>query len=206
MSSEYQAYLASREWSLKREAVRERSGNQCERCWTAPQQAVNHMSYEHIYDEPLEELLAVCNPCHAWLSGKSDDDPAATRLGAVIFLPTTGDGTYFFPDGGARDGLRRSVLNDPLPMSHFIYSTSIPGAISDAWFIGYHVAERPRGSGLTVGWYAPVEIAALCPSIDGVAESLDEAWQLFVAAVTRERRPQWMFVPDDRFNIYGKRR
>lgn len=77
MDIDRHVYMASREWALKREAVRERSQGFCERCWYAPQEAVHHMTYEHLGDEPLDELLAVCRPCHAWLSAKSDFDPAA---------------------------------------------------------------------------------------------------------------------------------
>ena len=206
VSSEYQTYLAGREWSLKREAVRERSGNNCERCWNAPQQAVHHMSYEHLYDEPLDELLAVCNPCHEWLSGKSEADLAATRLGAVMFLPTAVSADYFFPDDAPRDGLRPRVRDETLPLSLFVYSTSVYAAIGDAWFIGYHVAEdSKRDESFAVGWYAPSVIAALYGGFDGEAESIDDAWTMFVERVTRHRRDDWRFVPDARFNIYGER-
>lgn len=73
---DYKQYLASREWALKREAVRRRSGNKCERCKTGPQDAVHHLTYANVGNEPLEDLQAVCDPCHAFLSGKSDYDPA----------------------------------------------------------------------------------------------------------------------------------
>ena len=73
---DYHAYLASREWSLLREEVRKRSGDKCEHCFVAPQQAVHHLTYERIGHEELEDLMAVCNPCHEYFSGKSDDDPA----------------------------------------------------------------------------------------------------------------------------------
>lgn len=71
----YQEYLASREWALKREAVRERSGNLCERCLRRPQQAVHHKTYANKYNEPLEDLQAICNPCHEFESGKRHADP-----------------------------------------------------------------------------------------------------------------------------------
>lgn len=72
---DYHTYLASREWSLLREEVRKRSGNTCEHCFMAPQQAVHHLTYERIGHEELEDLLAVCNPCHEYLSGKSSVNP-----------------------------------------------------------------------------------------------------------------------------------
>ena len=68
--------MASREWALKRQAVRQRSGNRCERCKRRKMQSVHHLTYERLGNERLEDLLAVCNPCHEWLSGKSDFDPA----------------------------------------------------------------------------------------------------------------------------------
>lgn len=77
---DYQAYLASREWALKREAVRERSGNRCERYIGAyrcpsPHESTHHITYANIGNEPLDDLMAVCNNCHRWLSGKTDVDP-----------------------------------------------------------------------------------------------------------------------------------
>lgn len=71
----YQRYLASREWSLIREKVRERSGDRCEHCCGAPQQAVHHLTYARVGNERLGDLLAVCEPCHDFLSGKSDVNP-----------------------------------------------------------------------------------------------------------------------------------
>jgi len=81
----YKAYLASREWALKREAVRRRGGNKCERCKTGPQDAVHHLTYANVGNEPLEDLQAICNPCHEFLSGKSNFDPAAKDDGRTEF-------------------------------------------------------------------------------------------------------------------------
>lgn len=72
----YKTYLASREWALRREAVRQRSGNRCERCKNGPQDAVHHLTYANVGNEPLEDLQAICDPCHEYLSGKNDFDPA----------------------------------------------------------------------------------------------------------------------------------
>jgi hypothetical protein len=72
---EYKTYLASREWAVRREAVRKRSSGSCERCWDAPMTATHHRTYANIGAEPLEDLQAVCGPCHTFLSGKSDHDP-----------------------------------------------------------------------------------------------------------------------------------
>lgn len=71
----YQLYLASREWAVLKEAVRKRSGGQCERCRNAPGEQTHHQTYERIYQERLEDLLHVCPPCHEFLSGRRSRDP-----------------------------------------------------------------------------------------------------------------------------------
>lgn len=72
----YGAYLASREWGILREQVRERSGGKCERCKRGDHQDTHHLTYERIGHERLEDLLGVCRQCHEFLSGKTDVDPA----------------------------------------------------------------------------------------------------------------------------------
>ena len=77
--AKYHAYLASRPWDLKREAVMKRAAGRCERCHKAPPDQVHHLSYAHTFDEPLEDLQAICKPCHEFLSGKTVADPATNK-------------------------------------------------------------------------------------------------------------------------------
>lgn len=46
-------------------------------------QSVHHLTYERIGDELMSDLLAVCNPCHDWLSGKTDEDAIPAFLEEV---------------------------------------------------------------------------------------------------------------------------
>ena len=46
-------------------------------------QAVHHLTYERIGDELMGDLLAVCSPCHAWLSGNTDADTVPAFLEEV---------------------------------------------------------------------------------------------------------------------------
>ena len=73
--SKRHAYMASREWALKKEAVKKRSGGTCEHCRKAKGTQTHHETYERLYNERLEDLLHVCRPCHEFLSGKTDQDP-----------------------------------------------------------------------------------------------------------------------------------
>jgi hypothetical protein len=75
MEFNYKRYLASREWGLLKAAVRERCDGQCERCYDGPYQETHHVTYERIGHEQIADLLAVCSPCHRFLSGVSNYDP-----------------------------------------------------------------------------------------------------------------------------------
>lgn len=69
-------YMASREWAMKREAVKKRAKGICEHCRKVPGTQTHHLNYGNLYDEPLEELQWLCGPCHEFLSGKTKRDPA----------------------------------------------------------------------------------------------------------------------------------
>jgi len=94
LSLDYQAYLASREWAVRKRAVRERADGQCERCrflqpetgtvYFKPMYAVHHLTYAHIGNEPLEDLQAVCRECHDFLSAVADQDPIQDARDAQI--------------------------------------------------------------------------------------------------------------------------
>lgn len=76
----YAAYLCSREWAEKREAVRNRSHGICERCKFYKMDACHHLTYERKYHEELSDLQAICKKCHEFTHGKSDADPAILNM------------------------------------------------------------------------------------------------------------------------------
>jgi 5-methylcytosine-specific restriction endonuclease McrA len=61
----YDAYLASDAWQRKRAAVLRRCAGICEGCSEAPAVEVHHLTYEHVGNELLFELVGVCRDCHA---------------------------------------------------------------------------------------------------------------------------------------------
>ena len=61
---DYSEYLRSPEWKAKRARVLQRAAGQCEGCLSAKATQVHHLSYIHIYDEFLWELVAICDDCH----------------------------------------------------------------------------------------------------------------------------------------------
>lgn len=61
---QYNGYLETPEWARRRAKVFERAGRLCEACRDAPATEVHHLTYDHVFDEPLFDLAAVCHDCH----------------------------------------------------------------------------------------------------------------------------------------------
>jgi 5-methylcytosine-specific restriction endonuclease McrA len=57
-------YLNSAEWKIKREKVLVRDNYLCQECKNKTAQVVHHKTYENIFNEPLEDLIALCHECH----------------------------------------------------------------------------------------------------------------------------------------------
>jgi hypothetical protein len=60
----YNFYLKSDAWKLKRRKVRDRCGGVCEGCRDHPVTQVHHLTYEHVGNELLYELVGLCDACH----------------------------------------------------------------------------------------------------------------------------------------------
>jgi hypothetical protein len=60
----YDAYLKTPAWRSKRAQVLERANGMCEGCRRRKAEQVHHLTYEHVGDEFLFELVAICNACH----------------------------------------------------------------------------------------------------------------------------------------------
>lgn len=62
--NQYQVYLQSPQWAAKRRLVLNRAHNTCEGCGMQPATQVHHLTYDHVFQEFLFELVAVCDGCH----------------------------------------------------------------------------------------------------------------------------------------------
>lgn len=60
----YTQYINSRTWHLKRREVLKRDNKQCQTCLSGEDLEVHHKSYEHLGNEPLEDLITLCKHCH----------------------------------------------------------------------------------------------------------------------------------------------
>ncbi len=74
----YADYLRSAEWASRRERVMQRARGLCEGCRLLPAIDVHHLTYEHVTEEFLFELVALCGGCHARIHG-APSRPTAPR-------------------------------------------------------------------------------------------------------------------------------
>jgi 5-methylcytosine-specific restriction endonuclease McrA len=73
----YTEYLKTSEWQTRRKLVMERANGLCEGCRSRPAVQVHHLTYEHVCEEFLWELVAICEPCHK--RAHADEDEAKTE-------------------------------------------------------------------------------------------------------------------------------
>ena len=60
----YQQYLLSDEWHHKRCLVLQRDKTVCRGCLRSGAEVIHHLTYDHVGDELLFELVALCRACH----------------------------------------------------------------------------------------------------------------------------------------------
>lgn len=61
---DYSKYLLSEEWKEKRWLVLERDGHVCAVCTSNEELQIQHRTYDHVGDEPLEDLITICKKHH----------------------------------------------------------------------------------------------------------------------------------------------
>lgn len=72
----YHEHLASPAWQQTRRAVLRRAEGICEGCGRVAATQVHHLTYEHMGEEFLFELVAICDACHRRLHPEVDDGVA----------------------------------------------------------------------------------------------------------------------------------
>lgn len=81
----YNDYLCSDEWYEKRQAVLKRDGYLCQGCRIHRASEVHHLSYEHVGDEYMFELVSLCSECHRKLTEDRQNGRNATGGVAIPF-------------------------------------------------------------------------------------------------------------------------
>jgi DnaB-like helicase N terminal domain len=87
----YSEYLNSDAWKAKRRKVLDRCGGLCEGCREDRVTEIHHLTYAHVGDELLFELVGLCDACHerahrsnspAWRRGFDAASVSRTSSGA----------------------------------------------------------------------------------------------------------------------------
>jgi 5-methylcytosine-specific restriction endonuclease McrA len=69
----YGEYLSTPAWRAKRQVVLDREGGLCQGCRSAKATQVHHLTYDHVFNELLFELVALCDACHETAHAGRDD-------------------------------------------------------------------------------------------------------------------------------------
>lgn len=72
LKEEYEAYLKSHDWIVRRAATLEQAENICEICGHFKATQVHHINYERIGFELDSDLMAVCHFCHSLLHHRNE--------------------------------------------------------------------------------------------------------------------------------------
>ncbi len=60
----YQKYLRSEEWKMRREQRLKIDNYTCQMCGTKEKLVVHHKTYARIFNEDMDDLITLCDPCH----------------------------------------------------------------------------------------------------------------------------------------------
>jgi hypothetical protein len=71
--AKYNAYLRTPAWRARRSLVMQRAGGWCEGCRKQEATQVHHLTYAHVSDEFLWELVAICDDCHIRIHADRDE-------------------------------------------------------------------------------------------------------------------------------------
>lgn len=74
----YEGYMQSKRWKEKRRQKFAQVGYKCQRCGYDADKSpveipvdVHHLTYEHLGDEPLSDLIVLCRHCHQKEHGRT---------------------------------------------------------------------------------------------------------------------------------------
>lgn len=90
--NQYQLYLLSPEWKQRRIGCYKRAGKHCEGCRRGNRLSTHHLTYERIFNEPLTDLMMLCERCHKFIEqqaklgkiGKTGDPDSLRRQTLVL--------------------------------------------------------------------------------------------------------------------------
>ena len=123
-NEKYQRYLSSAVWKKLRQAVIDRCNDCCERCGKRLVDEIHHVTYKRIYKEDLDDLLGLCEGCHAYIHEKTKIDPIVDSVGIKVTLKMI----EYFDKSTLRFRRFRHARHDMMPdpyVGHYIVPKDI---------------------------------------------------------------------------------
>lgn len=122
MTEDYKKYLQSDQWKERRKGTLIRAFNRCEGCNINGQLDIHHLTYARIFNEPLSDLMALCQKCHDHIELlvaqdqiPRTDEPTALRKFTIFALKQLAS----TKKTDANEAVRESVRNDPEVIKRF---------------------------------------------------------------------------------------
>lgn len=82
----YKQYILSSAWKYKRLRILKRADNKCEKCGYSGRLQVHHLTYKHLFHEPLKDLIALCPDCHKDIHGLLTEEEIEIRVNRMMGL------------------------------------------------------------------------------------------------------------------------
>lgn len=79
-ATEYDLYMTSAAWKVKRAQRIVDDGGQCTRCGSSDDLQVHHLNYNRLGDEPMDDLRTLCKVCHQKEHGRDPVVSLATAF------------------------------------------------------------------------------------------------------------------------------
>lgn len=80
MTKEYEDYLLSPAWKVKRKQAFAHHGKKCAKCHRTKNLQIHHKTYANIYNEPMEDLMVVCKKHHEEIHGIKTEPSLADKV------------------------------------------------------------------------------------------------------------------------------
>ena len=112
----YYEHMKSEKWLQMRVKIFRRANNICEGCLEKPARDVHHLSYAHLSDELMFELVALCRECHVKVeqTQNCDDDIGTSASPASEETQQQNEAENFFEDDWIKCSGCRFQSNDEI--------------------------------------------------------------------------------------------
>ena len=100
---EYESYLRSPEWKVRREGMLDIANNQCELCTSSELLTVHHCTYNSFGKEEPRDLVLLCWRCHIDVQGRPPYHPLSEKVAKIAATHPATFTQFFMDEEGGHD-------------------------------------------------------------------------------------------------------